>query len=107
MHWPAISGWTLGLGIGIAVAGLWAPKRSTLLSRTKWGSRFGKPKSTVSSPGPHLMLWPVDSVERVSLTENQTTIGAANDRDTAGKDAAGRVILSGDQSLVFVHAELL
>src|SRR5690606_2721037 len=34
--------------------------------------RFGKPKSELSTPGLHFHWWPIEHVERVSITENQT-----------------------------------
>ena len=36
--------------------------------------RFGRPFE-ISNPGLHFHLWPIESVERVTITENQTTIG--------------------------------
>jgi membrane protease subunit HflK len=65
--------------------------------------RFGKPKPELSGPGLHVMLWPIESVERATTTVNQTQIGSANasgNRNTSGSDG---LMLSGDQNIVNVQ----
>ncbi|HTN61061.1 MAG TPA: FtsH protease activity modulator HflK [Devosia sp.] len=64
--------------------------------------RFGKPKAELSGPGLHFLLWPVDSVERVTTTLNQTQIGAA---DASGRNSSSSdgLMLSGDQNIVNVQ----
>lgn len=68
--------------------------------------RFGQPKDELSNPGLHFLLWPVETVERVSITENQTIIGSGN---AAGSRASNRegLMLSGDQNIVDVRFSIL
>jgi membrane protease subunit HflK len=66
--------------------------------------RFGAPIET-SPPGLHFHLWPIESVERVTITENQTSIGAINSGRNSGGDNG--LMLSGDQNIVDVRFSLL
>ncbi|RYE42475.1 MAG: FtsH protease activity modulator HflK, partial [Hyphomicrobiales bacterium] len=68
--------------------------------------RFGQPKPELAGPGLHFLVWPVETVERVTTTRNQTQIGAANanaggQRSTTG--ASDGLMLSGDQNIVNVQ----
>ncbi|AHF84790.1 hypothetical protein RLEG3_24570 [Rhizobium leguminosarum bv. trifolii WSM1689] len=64
--------------------------------------RFGKPRESVSMPGLHFHLWPMDSVEIVKVTEQQQNIGGRNNSNsTAG------LMLSGDQNIVNVQFSVL
>lgn len=66
--------------------------------------QFGKPKPVLSQPGLHFMFWPVESVERVNVTENQTEIGSV----TSGRNATTEgLMLSGDQNIVDVKFSVL
>ena len=65
--------------------------------------RFGKPIA-ISNPGLHFHLWPVESVERVTITENQTTIGSITGGRNANDDG---LMLSGDQNIVDVRFSVL
>ncbi|UYO00747.1 MAG: FtsH protease activity modulator HflK [Devosia sp.] len=64
--------------------------------------RFGKPKPELSGPGLHFMLWPVETVERVVTTVNQTQIGVATTSSRASSGNEG-LMLSGDQNIVNVQ----
>jgi len=65
--------------------------------------RFGQPMET-TGPGLHFLWWPVESVERVNVTENQTEIGTvAGSR----QGSAEGLMLSGDQNIVDVKFSLL
>ena len=65
--------------------------------------RFGRPM-TETGPGLHFHWWPIESVERVNVTENQTEIGSvANSRNGATEG----LMLSGDQNIVDVKFSLL
>jgi membrane protease subunit HflK len=67
--------------------------------------RFGQPKPELSTPGLHFHLWPMETVERVVTTVNQTQIGAANasgSRTSASGSGEG-LMLSGDQNIVNVQ----
>ncbi len=63
--------------------------------------RFGKPKPELSGPGLHFMLWPIDTVERVVTTVNQTQIGVQTTGQRA--NAGDGLMLSGDQNIVNVQ----
>lgn len=66
--------------------------------------RFGTPKPELSLPGLHFHLWPVETVERVVTTVNQTQIGVADASSTARSSASGDgLMLSGDQNIVNVQ----
>ena len=66
--------------------------------------RFGKPIE-LSSPGLHFHLWPVETVERVTIAENQTAIGTiTGSRNANGGDG---LMLSGDQNIVDVRFSVL
>lgn len=65
--------------------------------------RFGVPLE-LSNPGLHFHFWPVESVERVTITENQTTIGTTGSGRRQGDDG---LMLSGDQNIVDVRFSVL
>jgi modulator of FtsH protease HflK len=67
--------------------------------------RFGKPID-ISAPGLHFHLWPVESVERVTISENQTTIGSVTTGRGRNADDDG-LMLTGDQNIVDVRISLL
>jgi membrane protease subunit HflK len=67
--------------------------------------RFGQPKPELSMPGLHFHLWPMETVERVVTTVNQTQIGVANasaSRSSSSSSDEG-LMLSGDQNIVNVQ----
>ena len=68
--------------------------------------QFGKPKPVLSEQGLHFMLWPIESVERVHLTENRTSIGTVVGSGTRGAKDEG-LMLSGDQNIVDVRFSVL
>jgi membrane protease subunit HflK len=57
---------------------------------------FGKPSNELSAPGLHFMWWPIQSVERVNLSQNTTEIGSSTGR--TGTDDG--VMLTSDQNIV-------
>ena len=65
---------------------------------------FGKPSDNFSMPGLHFHWWPIQDVERVTITENQTEIGSVATR--AGQSNDG-VMLTADQNIVDVKFALL
>ena len=65
---------------------------------------FGKPSDTFSMPGLHFHWWPVQDVERVTITENQTEIGSVATRTGQSDDG---VMLTADQNIVDVKFALL
>lgn len=74
--------------------------------------RFGKPKPELANPGLHFHLWPIETVEKVTVTENRTMIGSATSgglqnarvANTRGSDG---LMLSGDQNIVNVQFSVL
>lgn len=59
---------------------------------------FGKPSDELSGPGLHFMWWPIQSVERIKITQNKTEIGSVASRNgTSNNDG---VMLTSDQNIV-------
>ncbi|WP_182085242.1 FtsH protease activity modulator HflK [Aureimonas sp. ME7] len=58
---------------------------------------FGKPNEQLSEPGLHFVMWPFETVETVSTSESQVTIGGTQGGETSG------LMLSGDQNIVDVQ----
>lgn len=56
-------------------------------------TRLGKPLQDVTMPGLHFLLWPIESVEKVDITERKMPIGGG------GRDGSG-TMLTGDQNIV-------
>jgi membrane protease subunit HflK len=68
---------------------------------------FGKPKAELSQPGLHFHLWPIETVEKVVITENQTTIGSMPAGRGGASSAGEGLMLSGDQNIVDVRFSVL
>ncbi len=58
---------------------------------------FGKPSDDLSQPGLHFLWWPIQSVERVDLSQNTTEIGSSSSRTGSTDDG---VMLTSDQNIV-------
>jgi len=56
---------------------------------------FGRPSDTPSTAGLHFMWWPIQSVERVDLSQNTTEIGS-----TSRNSSDEGVMLTSDQNIV-------
>jgi membrane protease subunit HflK len=101
--------WAIG-GAALALVAFWAMNAFYTIDAQELGVelQFGKPKEELSQPGLHFHLWPIESVERVAITENQTIIGAstANGRTASGAVDNG-LMLSGDQNIVDVRFSVL
>ena len=67
--------------------------------------RFGRPIAE-TGPGLHFHWWPVESVEKVNVTENQTQIGSVPGSRSASAATDG-LMLSGDQNIVDVAFSVL
>ena len=66
--------------------------------------RFGKPKEEISMPGLHFHFWPFETVEMITITEQQQNIG----RKSASVNAEDSgLMLSGDQNIVNVQFSVL
>jgi len=67
--------------------------------------RFGKPIETTTS-GLHFVLWPIESVEKVPITQNQTEIGSVPTSSSRTSSDDG-TMLSADQNIVDVKFSVL
>ncbi len=65
---------------------------------------FGKPKDQLSQPGLHFLLWPIETVEKVVITENQTRIASSRNSRSAADEG---LMLTGDQNIVDVSFSVL
>jgi membrane protease subunit HflK len=90
--------------IALLVVGFWMTQAVYTVQPDERGveSVFGKPKDEISGPGLHFMLWPVESVELVNVTEQQQKIGFGG----SGDPSEG-LMLTGDQNVVNVQFSLL
>jgi len=99
--------WAL-IGGALALVAFWGINSVYTINPAEVGVelRFGAPKPELSTPGLHFLFWPVETVERVVTTVNQTQIGAATAPGTARTTTAGSsegLMLSGDQNIVSVQ----
>lgn len=62
--------------------------------------RFGQPKEEVSMPGLHMVFWPFETVETVSIVEREMDTGSST-------RTGGGLMLSGDQNIVDVDFKVL
>jgi membrane protease subunit HflK len=92
--------WTI-IGAILAVAVFWVANSFYTVDSAEVGVelQFGKPKPELSNPGLHFHFWPVETVEKVSVALNRTTIGG-----TTGTRAGDEgLMLSGDQNIADVR----
>ena len=68
--------------------------------------RLGAPKQDLSTAGLHFHLWPIETVEKVNTSQNQTTIGTATGAGSRANADDG-LMLSGDQNIVDVRFAVL
>jgi len=97
--------WALVGGV-LALVAFWALNSIYTVDPQEVGVelRFGKPKEELSLPGLHFLIWPIDTVEKVTTTLNQTQIGTANAAGSRSSQAAtDGLMLSGDQNIVNVQ----
>ncbi|MBD8064210.1 FtsH protease activity modulator HflK [Devosia sp. PTR5] len=98
--------WLIVGGIVVAVA-FWALNSVYTVGSSEVGVelRLGQPKQELSMPGLHFHLWPIETVEKVNISENQSTIGSTNTGGRGGTDDG--LMLSGDQNIVDVRFAVL
>lgn len=96
--------WTI-IGVVLAAVVFWSLNAFYTIDPQEVGVklRFGRPIET-SNPGLHFHLWPLETVERVSMTENRTEIGSVG--STRAQSDEG-LMLSGDQNIVDVKFSVL
>lgn len=58
---------------------------------------FGEAKQELSGPGLHFHFWPIEQVEKVTITENQTRIASVSGARTRTDEG---LMLTGDQNIV-------
>lgn len=92
------------IGVVAAVAVFWVANAVYTIGSSEVGVklRFGKPIE-LSQPGLHFLMWPIESVERVSMAVVRTEIGSVG---TARQSNDGQM-LSGDQNIVDVKFSVL
>lgn len=92
------------LGVVAAALVFWASQAIYTVAPQELGVEllFGEPKNEYSTPGLHFHWWPVERVELVSTTENQTRIGSSG---SSTSDAG--LMLSGDQNIVNMSFSVL
>lgn len=94
------------LAVGVVAAALvfWASQAIYTIAPQEVGVEllFGEPKNEFSNPGLHFHWWPIERVERVTTTENQTRVGSS------GTNSRGEgLMLSGDQNIVNMSFSIL
>jgi membrane protease subunit HflK len=92
------------VGIAAALVVFWLINSVYTIDPQEVGveTTFGKPSEQLSTSGLHFLWWPVQTVERVSVTENKTEIGTAR----TGRSDDG-VMLTSDQNIVSVKFAVL
>lgn len=95
--------WTV-IGLVALVIIFWAANAIYTVDPQERGVklRFGKPVE-ISDPGLHFLLWPMETVERVNVTENRTEIGSVG----TNRQTNDGQMLSGDQNIVDVKFSVL
>lgn len=101
------------VGAVVALIAFWGVNSVYTINSSEVGVelRFGSPKPELSGEGLHFLIWPIETVERVPLTLNQTQIGTANGNATptsnrpqaSNSTASEGMMLSGDQNIVNVQ----
>jgi modulator of FtsH protease HflK len=92
--------WAILGGVAV-VAGFWLLQCIYTIAPQEVGVELllGQPKAELSEPGLHFLLWPLEKVERVVITENQTEIGSVSGSTSSRRDNEG-LMLSADQNIV-------
>ena len=88
--------WALAGGVAVIVV-FWLFNSIYTINPQEVGveTTFGRPSDTLSTAGLHFMWWPVQSVERVDLSQNTTEIGS-----TSRNSSDEGVMLTSDQNIV-------
>ena len=99
--------WALVGGV-LALVAFWGLNSIYTVEEAEVGVefRFGAPKQELSTAGLHFHLWPVETVEKVNTSQNQTSIGSATGAG-ARANADDGLMLSGDQNIVDVRFAVL
>ncbi len=65
---------------------------------------FGKPKQELSRPGLHFIFWPIERVEKVVITENQTKVSSISSGRISDEEG---LMLTRDQNIVDVAFSII
>lgn len=97
--------WAL-VGVAVALVVFWLVNSIYTVDPQEVGveTTFGKPSDQLSTSGLHFLWWPVQSVEKVTTTQNKTEIGSTSNRGGRGDDG---VMLTSDQNIVSVKFAIL
>lgn len=97
--------WLL-VGAAVAAVVIWGTQAVYTVAPQEVGVEllFGQPKNELSQPGLHFHLWPVESVEKVNITENQTRVASILNGRSANDEG---LMLTGDQNIVDVSFSVL
>lgn len=90
--------WAIAGGLAVIVA-VWLYNSVYTIAPQEVGvqTTFGVPSSDLATPGLHFLFWPVQSVERVTVTQNKTDIGSVP--GNSGNTSEG-MMLTSDQNIV-------
>jgi membrane protease subunit HflK len=96
--------WTI-VGAVVALVAFWAFNSVYTVDTAEVGVelQFGRPKPELSQPGLHFHLWPIETVEKVSVAVNQTPIGGGGAGRTGSEDG---LMLTGDQNIADVRTTI-
>ncbi|MGJ8528182.1 FtsH protease activity modulator HflK [Maritalea sp.] len=91
----------------VVLLGVWLSQAVYTVEAQETGVEllFGKPKLELSEPGLHFHLWPLETVEKVTTTQNQTRIGSI--RGSRTNQGSEGLMLTGDQNIVDVGFSVL
>lgn len=101
---PGGSKWLIPV-VGLVLVGFWLSQCIYQVQPQEVGVElmFGKPKQQLAEPGLHFMFWPIEHVEKVNVTENQTEISSVH----SGAQRNEGLMLTGDQNIVDVSFSVL
>ena len=96
----------LVIGAILAVIVLWLFQSVYTVDAQEVGVELflGKPKEQLSQPGLHFHLWPLETVEKVVITVNQTQVSSVS---TSGRSDNEGLMLTGDQNIVNVAFSII
>ncbi len=94
------------VGVFFAAVIFWATQAIYQVAPQEIGVEmlFGQPKDELSNSGLHMIWWPLETVEKIAITENQTNIASI----VTGRPRTDEgLMLSGDQNIVDVSFSVL
>jgi len=94
------------IGIILAAIVLWLMQSVYTIKPQEVGVEilFGKPKQELSQSGLHFIFWPVEKVEKVVITENQTMVSSVSSGRIGDEEG---LMLTGDQNIVDVAFSII